>query len=201
MSDDEIARIIAEEAARRRIQAQTVGVGAYLEREPLPPSTRPGDVNMHFLGRTVDAVLGHNRRNQESQCWQQRNLESAVHSLGNASREPCVRKRPRSVDEKAEGDRVQAKSSPSDAAQLEQQASREAWALKKAAQVAAAQGTATSSVETSRGSRLKEDKSEKGRSKKREKKEAKKKKRKQHKEERKRSKKEKHKGDSLSSAS
>jgi len=185
MIDDEVARIISEEAARRRARARIAGVGAYLEREPAPPSTRPGDVNKQFLGRTVGAVLGHNRRNQESQCWQQRGLESAVHSLGKTSRESRGEKRPRSVEEDANGDRVQAKVS-SDAAQLEQQASREAWALKKATQAAAANEAALS-IAASSSSEVNE-KSDSVKSRKREKKEAKKKKSKRHKEERKKSK-------------
>jgi hypothetical protein len=181
MSDDEVARIIAEEAARRRDRAQVVGVSAYLEREPLPPSaTRPGDVNKRFLGHTVNAVLGYNRRNQEEQCWQQRSLEPAVQSLGHDAGARGA-KRSRSPAGAADGDRLQA-STFREAAQLEQQASREAWALKKAAQAAVVQVPAAPAQAAS--SSDKKEAKKKGN-----KKEHKKEKKKRHKKERKKEKK------------
>ena len=181
MSDDEVARIIAEEAARRRDRAQVVGVSAYLEREPLPHSaTRPGDVNKRFLGHTVNAVLGYNRRNQEEQCWQQRSLEPAVQSLGHDAGASGARgaKRSRSPAGAADGDRLQARTFR-EAAQLEQQASREAWALKKAAQasvvqVPAAPAQAVSSSDKKEAKKKGDKKKHKKEKKKRHKKERKK---------------------------
>ena len=54
-SDEEVARLILEEARRRRERAATAGVLAYRENSPLA-SSGPGDVNKMYLGSLVTAV-------------------------------------------------------------------------------------------------------------------------------------------------
>ena len=76
LQDDAVARIIAKEAARRRERAGgTAGVAAYLGAEP-SSATNPAPVNKTFLRNVIGSVTGHNRRNQEEQCWRQKRLDT-----------------------------------------------------------------------------------------------------------------------------
>jgi hypothetical protein len=73
--DAEIARIISEERSRRRQQAKASGTLAYMD---LDPSCATSAVNKRFLGSVVKSVVGHNRRNQEEQCWRAKSLEPLI---------------------------------------------------------------------------------------------------------------------------
>ena len=75
VEDDAIALLLAKEAARRRERASgAAGVSAYLGAEP-SAATNPAPVNKTFLRNVIGAVAGHNRRNQEEQCWRQKRLD------------------------------------------------------------------------------------------------------------------------------
>ena len=129
-SDEEVARLILEEARRRRERAATAGVLAYRENSPLA-SSGPGDVNKRYLGSLVTAVVGHNRRNQEDQCWRAKALDNA-----NASGTVEVgEKRRRSPSPR----NLASSGGTTGAAVPVQELSREVWAQRKAAFMRAAE--------------------------------------------------------------
>ena len=66
MDDEEIAAIIAQEALRRKERARHSGVLSYMD--PLPTAASV-NVNKRFLTGMIASVAGHNRRNQEEQCY------------------------------------------------------------------------------------------------------------------------------------
>ncbi len=133
MDDNEIARIIAEEASKRRERARLSGVMSYMD--PLPTSTSI-DVNKRYLGAVVHSVLGHNRREQQEGCWRQRSLDEKASSIARRPSFPSAsapregRKRP--VDEGSDlSHRVRHDQTVNSEATA-QSKSREEWALRKA---------------------------------------------------------------------
>lgn len=98
-SPDQIAAIVAQEAAKRRERAAAKGVLSYLEPVPKSQGT---EVNRQFMRNTIRAVSSHNRRQEEEGCWRKHGLQAAVHHLGRQERgRPANRKRPREPREKS----------------------------------------------------------------------------------------------------
>ncbi len=60
ISDDEIRRIIAEEATQQGVRAQAYGPLAYLHKPSARSSVK--SINKDFLSNTIKSVDSHNRR-------------------------------------------------------------------------------------------------------------------------------------------
>jgi hypothetical protein len=100
--DAAIASVIAEEAERRRERAKSAGVLAYLEPDQTAAST---EVNKRFLGSMITSVLGHNRRNQEGQCWRAKGLEPVVEGMARQASSSVTRDNKDGADSRSRSDR------------------------------------------------------------------------------------------------
>lgn len=70
-----VAKILAEEASRRKRSYESIGIAAYTR--PLP-STAPKEVNKTFLSNTIRGVDSHNRREQIDDCWRAHRLNARL---------------------------------------------------------------------------------------------------------------------------
>jgi len=70
-----VAKLLADEASRRRQSSESIGITAYTR--PLP-STAPKEVNKTFLSNTIRGVDSHNRREQIDDCWRAHRLNAKL---------------------------------------------------------------------------------------------------------------------------